>query len=61
MFEHLILHSPNLALERFEEVSYMIKMGMDPSEFLKVNDVRNYKEVAIDNESYVKKIAEHFV
>ena len=57
----MILHSPNLALERFEEVSYMIKMGMDPSEFLKVNDVRNYKEVAIDNESYVKKIAEHFV
>lgn len=25
VFEHMILHSPNLALERFEEISYMIK------------------------------------
>lgn len=61
VFEHLILHSPNLALERFEEVSYMIKKGMDLSKFLKINDERNYRDLAIDQDGYVKKIAEHFV
>jgi radial spoke head protein 4A len=42
VFEHLILQSPDLALDRFEEISYMIKQGMDPNEFIKCLDIRNY-------------------
>lgn len=61
VFEHLILHDPSLALERFEEISYLIKQGEDPSKFLNTEDIRNYKEVAKDQEEYGKKIAEHFV
>jgi len=46
VFEHVILHSPDRALERFEEISFMIKSGLDPNTFFKVNDIRNYKELA---------------
>jgi len=42
VFEHLILQSPDMALDRFEEISYMIKQGMDPNEFIKCVDIRNY-------------------
>ena len=35
VFEFMILHDPAKAIDRFEEVSYMIKQGMDISEFLK--------------------------
>ena len=60
VFEHMILHNPDRALERFEEISYMIKQGMDPSEFLRCDDNRDYKQVAENREEYVKKIAPHF-
>ena len=42
VFEHLILHSPDKALDRFEEISHMIKHGMDPNQFIKCLDIRNY-------------------
>ena len=61
VFEHLILHSPSLALERFEEISYLIKQGRDPAEFLNCEDVRNYRDLAKNQEDYVGKMAEHFV
>jgi len=43
VFEHMILHNPEKALERFEEISYMIKQGMDPNEFIQCEDNRDYK------------------
>lgn len=33
---------------------------MDPNEFLKIEDSRNYREVAKDQEEYVKKTMPHF-
>ena len=52
VFEHLMMHSPEMALERFEEVSYLIKSGMDPNLFFKVEDIRSYKAVAAGYASY---------
>ena len=60
IFEHMILHNPDKALERFEEISYMIKQGMDPNEFLRCEDNRDYSQVANDRKEYCKKIAPHF-
>ena len=56
----MILHNPERALERFEEISYMIKQGMDPNEFLRCEDNRDYKQVAEDRKDYVAKITPHF-
>lgn len=56
----MILHNPAMALERFEEISYMIKKGMDPNEFLKVEDSRNYQAAADSQNEYVQKMAPHF-
>ena len=61
MFSHMILNSPDKALERFEEISWIIKQGKDPSELLKCEDNRDYKELSKAQETYVKQIAEHFV
>lgn len=33
---------------------------MDPNEFLKIEDSRNYREVAKDQEDYVRKTMPHF-
>ena len=60
VFEHLIQHSPDLALERFEEISMMIKKGIDPSKYLSVLEKRDYVDVAKDAESYIKKMSPHF-
>lgn len=60
VFEHMILYSPDKALERFEEISYMIKNGMDPNEFFTIEDIRTYKDIAKVQEGYCKKMKEHF-
>ena len=39
----------------------MIKHNMDPNQFIKCLDIRNYLEVSKDQEEYVKKVAEQFV
>ena len=61
VFEQLILHNPSCALERFEEVSCLIKRGQDPCKFLKFEDVRQYAAVAKDQEDYIRMMAQHFV
>ena len=53
LFEHMILHNPEQALERFEEVSFMIKQGRDPNEFITCDDFHDYREVSKDQEEYV--------
>ena len=60
VFEHLILHNPDRALERFEEISYMIKKKMDVSEFLKMEDVRDYKPLAEQAASYTAAVQPYF-
>ena len=43
VFQQLILHYPKGALDKFEEVSFLLKQnGGDLSKFLKVQDNRNY-------------------
>lgn len=49
----MILHNPEQALERFEEVSFMIKQGRDPNEFITCDDFHDYREVSKDQEEYV--------
>ncbi len=56
----MILHNPEKALERFEEISYMIKNGIEPSEFLKIEDSRGYKGAADNCTNYVEKMMPHF-
>lgn len=38
----------------------MVKQGMDLNEFLKCEEIRDYKQVATDRDEYCKKIAPHF-
>ena len=60
VFEQLMLHSPDLALERFEEVSYMFKHNIDLKEFLKLEEVRNYSALAASSEAYCEQMKPHF-
>ena len=56
VFKTLILHYPDEALARFEEVSTLIKQKKDLNEWLKLEDIRTYKEVAVDQTDYTGKI-----
>ena len=60
VFKTLILHYPDQALARFEEVSTLIKQKKDLNEFLKLEDIRTYKEVACDQTAYTGKVKGHF-
>jgi hypothetical protein len=46
LFNFLVLHYPGQALEKFEEASYLLRTGGDISKFLKVDDNRDYKNIA---------------
>ena len=58
----LILHYPDQAVAKLEEVSYLIKHSdthkMD--EFLKVSDFRDYKDVCSEMEAYIKAMKSTF-
>lgn len=56
VFKELILHYPDRALEKFEEVSFLIKHGKDLSEFLKTEDWRDYKLLSADLQEYNAKV-----
>ena len=56
MFKTLILHYPDQALARFEEVSTLIKQKKNLNEFLKLEDIRTYKDVACDQTDYTGKV-----
>lgn len=60
VFKELILHYPDKALEKFEEVSYLIKQGKDLTEYLKVEDWRDYKAIAADLAEYNSKAKVYF-
>ena len=56
VFKTLILHYPDEALVRFEEVSTLIKQKKNLNEFLKLEDIRTYKDVASDQTEYTGKV-----
>ena len=54
------MHEPKKGLQRFEELSHLIKEGKDLKDFLKVEDLRTYQPVASDLTGYVDKVKPHF-
>lgn len=47
IFQIMILHYPENALDKLEEVSYLIRHGLELNEFLKIEELRTYVEVAM--------------
>lgn len=62
VFKILILHYPDNALEKLEEVSFLLKNGdkYQIEKFLKMSDIRNYKEVCKQMEEYISKMKDQF-
>ena len=61
LFRKLILHYPDRALGKLEEVSYLLKHPeFKEEEFLNVAESRNYKELTESLEDYIKKISPFF-
>ena len=58
----LILHYPDNALEKLEEVSFLLKHQdkFDMEKFLKMSDLRNYKEVCKQMDAYNTKMKSQF-
>jgi hypothetical protein len=48
VFGFLILNYPGEALQKFEEVSCLLKEGKDVSNYLRIDDNRDYTAVAKD-------------
>lgn len=46
IFDVMVLHYPENALEKFEEVSYLIKHGMELNDFLKIEELRNFVDLS---------------
>ena len=62
VFKTLILHYPDNALEKLEEVSYLIKNAdkHQLSEFLRVTDTRNYHDVCLQMKDYITYMRKAF-
>jgi hypothetical protein len=58
----LILHYPKGSLDKFEEVSYLLKNGGDKnlSNFLKVEDNRNYQPLSNTSKDFINKASAQF-
>lgn len=58
----LILHYPDNALQKLEEVSYLIKHEKDHKleDYLKTSDMRNYKKVCDGMLEYTKTMVPQF-
>ena len=61
VFTILIEKYPNNALEKLEEVSYLIRNDLDLSSWLRLNIDRDYRNQAKDQEEFVKKTMPMFV
>ena len=62
VFKKLILHYPDQSLEKLEEVSYLLKSA-DPEQikkFLKISDMRNYKDICEQMADYIAIMRETF-
>ena len=62
VIKQLILHYPDQALDKLEEVSYLLKNAdtIDIEKFLKVNDMRNYKDVCCAMDAYITQMKNTF-
>lgn len=62
VFRVLILHYPDKALEKMEEVSYLIKMGdeLKLTDYLRTSDMRNYAEVCGKMDGYIAFMRKQF-
>jgi len=62
VFKMLILHYPDQALHKLEEVSYLLKHAdkFQLEQFLKLKDMRNYKDVCAQMDAYIKQMQEVF-
>ena len=58
----MILHYPKGSLDKFEEVSYLLKNGGDKnlSNFLKVEDNRNYQPLSNTSKDFINKASAQF-
>lgn len=58
---HIVMHCPEQGLDKFEEISYLLKKHREGklanlSDFLKVSDERTYSKPGVKDESTVKYI-----
>lgn len=55
VFKILILHYPDNAIEKLEEVSFLLKNAnkYDIEKFLKMSDIRSYKDVCAQMDDYI--------
>lgn len=55
VFKILILHYPDNALEKLEEVSFLLKNAnkYDIEKFLKMSEIRSYKDVCAQMDDYI--------
>ena len=62
VFSKLILHYPDHALDKFEEVSHLIKNSgaLNPAEFLNMQDERSRKTISEDLLDHAKALRKFF-
>ncbi len=60
VFGFLVLNYPGQALEKFEEVSLLLKQGKDLPKYLRVDDARDYSKVAEDQAAYIAEMQKRF-
>jgi hypothetical protein len=62
VFKNLILHYPDQSLEKLEEVSYLLKNAdsYQIEQFLKIADMRNYKDICTQMADYTKMMQAQF-
>lgn len=53
IFQVMILHYPTNALEKLEEVSYLIRHGLQMNDFLKIEEIRTYVDLAVESLPYI--------
>ncbi len=51
----MILHYPENALDKLEEVSYLIRHGLELNDYLKIEEFRTYVNFATEEKPYVNK------
>lgn len=58
----MILHYPDNALEKLEEVSFLLKNAnqYDIDKFLKTSDIRSYKDVCAQMDDYISMMKKQF-
>lgn len=54
VLKKLIMHFPDTAISKLEEVSYLLKHNKRLEEFLRVEDNRNYKSAMKESLQYIE-------